>query len=99
MRRREFIGLLGGAAAAWPIAARAQPRDRARRIGILINADGDDPDWKRELAAFSERMTALGWVENANLLIEYRNGAGDADRIAAAARAGRDVGRRAVFPR
>jgi len=57
-----------------------------RRVGVLINADANDPEWKRELAAFSEQMKGLGWIENSNLQIEYRNGAGDANRISAAAK-------------
>lgn len=52
---------------------------------MLINADANDPQWKRELAAFSARMRTFGWIEGSNLQIEYRNGAGDPTRIAAAA--------------
>jgi putative tryptophan/tyrosine transport system substrate-binding protein len=85
MRRRELITLLGGAAAAWPLVARAQKVERMRRIGVLINADGSDPEWKRELAVFLEQMEGFGWTENVNLLIDYRNGTGDANRISAAA--------------
>lgn len=85
MKRREFIGFVGGAAAGWPLLALAQPSRPMRRIGVLINADPNDPAWKRELAAFLEQMKSLGWIENVNFQIDYRNGAGDADRIAASA--------------
>ncbi|AMN40612.1 ABC transporter substrate-binding protein [Rhodoplanes sp. Z2-YC6860] len=85
MRRREFIGFVGGAAAGWPLRALAQPSRPMRRVGVLINADPNDPAWKRELAAFLEQMKSLGWIENVNFQIDYRNGAGDADRIAASA--------------
>jgi putative ABC transport system substrate-binding protein len=86
MRRREFLGILSGGTAAWPLAARAQQGERVRRIGVLINADANDPEWKRELAAFLDQMKGNGWAENVNLHIDYRNGAGDASRIADAAK-------------
>ncbi len=84
MNRRTLIAGLSGAVACWPFAAGGQ--DRMRRVGVLINADDQDPEWKRELAAFREQMKGYGWTEGSNLHIDYRNGAGDADRIAAAAR-------------
>jgi putative ABC transport system substrate-binding protein len=59
-RRREFITLLGGAAA-WPLAARAQQGDRARRIGVLMSRDENDPRAKSEVSAFTQALAGLGW--------------------------------------
>jgi len=87
MERREFITLLGGAAAApvmiWPLAARAQQGDRVRRIGVLIGSagDADDTDVQARLAAFQQGLQQLGWTDGRNMRIEYHLGAGDADRI------------------
>jgi putative ABC transport system substrate-binding protein len=72
MRRREFITLLGGAAAAWPLAARAQQRERVRRIGVLLNYAADDPEGPSRLAAFLGRMEQLGWTVGRNLRVDYR---------------------------
>ncbi len=77
MQRREFIGLLGGAAA-WPLAAHAQQPDRVRRIGVLM-AYG--PGAQSEVTAFRGALTKLGWTEGGNLRSEVRFGAGDADRF------------------
>ena len=83
MRRREFITLIGGAAAAWPLAAGAQQGERMRRIGVLIGSagDADDTDVQERLAAFQQGLQQLGWTDGRNVQIEYRWGAGDADRI------------------
>src|ERR1700756_4724209 len=81
MRRREFITLLGGAAAAWPLHARAQQRERMRRIGILLNLASDDTEGQARLAAFHQGLQQLGWTVGRNVQIDYRWGAGDADRI------------------
>jgi putative tryptophan/tyrosine transport system substrate-binding protein len=75
MKRREFITLLGGAAAAWPLAARAQ---RLRRIGVLIVAAPDDADAQTRLAALRQGLQQFGWIEGRNLQIDARWGAGDA---------------------
>ncbi len=83
MRRREFISLLGGAAASWPLAARAQQGDRVRRIGVLTPLAPDDRVWQARLAGFHEGLKQLGWTDGRNLRIEYRWGAGDADRTLA----------------
>jgi putative ABC transport system substrate-binding protein len=71
MKRREFITLLGGAAA-WPLAARAQQRDRMRRIGVLLPAVSDDPAWQARLGAFLQGLAILGWGIGHNLRIETR---------------------------
>ncbi len=82
MRRRKFITLLGGAAAAWPLAARAQQSERIRHIGVLITAAGGaaDPDAMARVAAFQQGLQQLGWSDGRNVLIDYRLSAGTADR-------------------
>jgi ABC-type uncharacterized transport system substrate-binding protein len=80
MKRRKFITLLGGAAA-WPLAVRAQQTDRVRRIGVLMNLAGDDPEGQARLAAFHKGLQGAGWAVGRNLRIEYCWGAGDADRL------------------
>jgi putative ABC transport system substrate-binding protein len=72
MKRREFVTLLGGAAAAWPLAARAQQGERMRRIGVLIGLAEDDPDAKARLAAFRQGLDRLGWSEGGNIRLDYR---------------------------
>ena len=81
MRRREFISLLGGAAAAWPFAARAQQGERMRRIGVLMPLAEDDPEGQSRLRAFVQGLQQLGWTDGRNLRIDIRWGAGDAERI------------------
>jgi putative ABC transport system substrate-binding protein len=85
MKRRDFISLLGGAAVAWPIAARAQQRERMRRIGLLINLAADDPESQARRAAFQQGLQQLGWIDGRNVRIIARWGAGDADRIRSSA--------------
>jgi putative tryptophan/tyrosine transport system substrate-binding protein len=80
MRRREFITLLSGAAAAWPLAARAQQPDRVRRIGVLAGLAEDDPEMQKDLTAFARGLQPLGWIDGNNVRIDYRWSAGDADR-------------------
>ena len=80
MKRREFITLLGGAAAAWPLAARAQQSEQTRRIGVLTNLVADDPEAQARVGAFLQGLQELGWAVGRNMRIEYRWGAGDADR-------------------
>src|SRR5262245_21867968 len=72
MRRREFITLVGGAAAAWPLAAQAQQPERMRRIGVLSPTAVDDQDQKVRLAAFQQRLQQLGWTDGHNVRIDHR---------------------------
>ena len=82
MRRREFITLLGVAAVAWPLAARAQQRERMRRIGVLVgNLPAGDPEWQARSNAFVQGLQERGWSDGRNLRIEYRWGLGDPDRL------------------
>jgi putative tryptophan/tyrosine transport system substrate-binding protein len=85
MRRREFITLLGGAAAAWPIAARAQQSERVRRVGVMMIGSGNDPTWQIYAAALRQGLIDTGYVEGRNLAIEYRWAEGQYDRLAALA--------------
>jgi putative tryptophan/tyrosine transport system substrate-binding protein len=80
MRRREFITLLGGATAAWPLAARAQQRERMRRIGVLVAYAESDPEAQARIAALRQGLRELGWTEGHNLRMELRWGTGDPDR-------------------
>jgi ABC-type uncharacterized transport system substrate-binding protein len=77
MQRRRFITLLGGAAAAWPMATRAQQAERMRRVGVLMNGDATDAQSQLWLAAFVQGLRQLGWVEGQNLRMEIRWNAGD----------------------
>jgi putative tryptophan/tyrosine transport system substrate-binding protein len=81
MRRREFITLLGAAAVAGPLAARAQQTERMRRVGVLNTLAADDPESPVRVAAFEQGLQQLGWRAGDNVRIDYRWGAGDADRI------------------
>jgi putative tryptophan/tyrosine transport system substrate-binding protein len=72
MNRREFITLLGGAAAAWPLAARAQQIERVRRIGVLITLAADDPEAQARIGAFLQGMQEFGWTLGRNVRIDYR---------------------------
>jgi len=81
MRRREFITLLGGAAAAWPLAARAQQGERIRRIGVLQSLAADDPEGQTRLAAFAQGLQQSGWTIGRNVQIDTRWAAGDAERF------------------
>jgi ABC-type uncharacterized transport system substrate-binding protein len=72
MKRREFITLVGGAAAAWPLAARAQQPDRKRRIGVLAGLAEDDPEMKARLAGFRQGLEKRGWSEGRNVSMDIR---------------------------
>jgi putative tryptophan/tyrosine transport system substrate-binding protein len=78
MRRCEFIRLIGGAAAAWPLAARAQQPDRLRRIGFVTVNDESDPEAQLMVAAFRKGLEEFGWTDGRNIRIDYRFGGGDA---------------------
>jgi len=78
VKRRDFITLLGGAAA-WPLAARAQQRERMRRIGVLLNLGSDDQEGQTRNAAFLQALQELGWTVGRNIRIDYRWGAGNAE--------------------
>ena len=84
MQRREFVSLVGSAAA-WPLAARAQQRDRIRQIGVLSPFSENDPETKTRLTAFKERLEQLGWTDGRNVRIEYRFSEGNIERTRAAA--------------
>jgi putative ABC transport system substrate-binding protein len=81
MRRREFIVILGGAAAAWPLATRAQQPERIRHIGLLMAASADDPEYQARMAAFRQGLEQLGWTEGRNARIDTRWATIDADQI------------------
>jgi ABC-type uncharacterized transport system substrate-binding protein len=85
MRRRDFITLIGGAAAS-PLVARAQQPDRARRIGMLMPLAATDPSMKLEVVAFVRQLQDLGWAEGRNLQIDYRFAAGDLERMQVSAK-------------
>jgi putative ABC transport system substrate-binding protein len=85
IRRREFITLLGGAAAAWPMAARAQQGERVRRLGVLNAFYENDPFWKLQLSAFTQAFADLGWTDGHNVRMDIRSAGGDTNRIRALA--------------
>jgi hypothetical protein len=74
LKRREFITLLGGAAAAWPLAARAEQADRVRRIGVLMAASENDPERQAFVAAFREQLQKLGWTDGRNVRFDHSLG-------------------------
>ena len=80
MRRREFITLLGGAAAAWPLAAWAQQAERLRQIGVLMVTPADDPEGQARIAALVETLQQLGWSLGRNVKIDQRWSAGDLEQ-------------------
>jgi putative tryptophan/tyrosine transport system substrate-binding protein len=82
MRRRAFLTLLGGAAAAWPLAVRAQQPDRMRRIGVLMNSAADDPESQVRLVAFVQELQRLGWITDRNVQIDARWSAADVSTLA-----------------
>ena len=83
MRRREFITLIGGTAAGWPLAARAQQAERVRRIGVLAHVAESDPVYQGWVASFRDALAKLGWIEGRNLRIDYRWAGDDAGKLPA----------------
>ena len=81
MRRREFVALLSGAAAAWPIAASAQQVERVRRIGVLMAFASDDPEGQARLAAVAQGLQQSGWTVGQNVRVDYRWSGGNADNM------------------
>ena len=79
VRRREFITLLGGTAAAWPLAARAQQDGRTRRVGVLMNGVATDARRQTDFGGFVQELRQLGWTEGQNIRIDIRWNAGNAD--------------------
>src|SRR4029450_8536561 len=81
MRRREFITLLGGAAAAWPLAVRAQQPERVRRVGLLNILGPDDPEAQARRAVFEQTLEQLGWTVGRDLKIDIRQVGSDLDSL------------------
>ena len=81
LRRRDFIKVIGGAAATWPVAAWAQQAERTRRIGVLSGLAESDLSVQPMVAAFEGALAKLGWTRGGNVVIEYRWGGSDADTI------------------
>jgi putative tryptophan/tyrosine transport system substrate-binding protein len=85
MKRREFITLLGGGAAAWPLAAQAQQSERVRRIGVVMAYTESDPNGQIQVGAFRQQLQKLGWIEGTNIQIDFRYAADNPARIRALA--------------
>ena len=81
MKRREFITLLGGAAAAWPVAGRAQQPERVRRIGMILGSGVDDADIQARVDTFLQALAQLGWTDGRNMRIDPRWPTANADNI------------------
>src|SRR6266436_665008 len=84
MRRREFITLLGGVVTAWPGTALAEPSDRMRRIGVIMNRPESDPDAKRRIEAFLNSLKELGWNDGRNAAVDVHLAPGDATDVRSA---------------
>ena len=86
MRRRAFISLLSGSAAAWPFDARTQQRDRVKRLGVLWGLAENDNVYEPYLSTFKQRLKDLGWIDDRNIRVEYWFTGGVTERIRIAAR-------------
>ena len=86
MTRREFITLLGGVAAAWPLAARAQPSERTRHVAILMSGAEGDPETQARLAGIRQGLSRFGWSEGRNVEIDYRYASASAEQARLLAR-------------
>ena len=82
MRRRDFIKVIVGSGAAWPLAARAQQVEQMRRIGVLMNIGADDPEASALVGAFSQGLAEAGWIIGRNARIDYRWYQGNAKPLA-----------------
>ena len=81
MKRRDFIALLSGAAAAWPLAARTQQNEALRSVGVLMSVAANDPEGNDRFTAFRQGLQQLGWVEGRNVRIDVRWSGGNSDNI------------------
>jgi putative ABC transport system substrate-binding protein len=81
IRRREFVTLLGSAAATWPLAARGQQGNRVQHIGVLMPGEENDPEYKRRHSAFTHALADLGWTDGRNARIDLRWGGDEINRI------------------
>jgi putative tryptophan/tyrosine transport system substrate-binding protein len=79
MRRRDFIKVIAGSAAAWPLALRAQQNERKRQVGVIMGLAANDPEAQHRIGAFEQSLQQLGWTEGRNLHIEYRRGGGNTE--------------------
>jgi ABC-type uncharacterized transport system substrate-binding protein len=79
--RRKFLATLGGAAVAWPLEVRAQPGERVRRIGVLLPAAADDPEWQARVGAFLQALALLGWTIGRNVRIDTRWATTNTDEV------------------
>ena len=86
MQRRKFIALVGGVVGTWPLRANAQQSEHMRRVGVLMGIAESDPAQQSFVSAFTQALTDRGWLDGRNIRIEYRWGAGDADKIKSFAR-------------
>jgi putative tryptophan/tyrosine transport system substrate-binding protein len=86
MKRREFITMVGGAAASWPFATEAQQSDRVKHVGVLFVRAPNDPEGQIHAQVFEQEMQKLGWAKDHNVRFDYRWAAGDAERISAFAK-------------
>jgi putative tryptophan/tyrosine transport system substrate-binding protein len=86
VRRRKFLGLVGSAATAWPLAARGQQSGRLRRVGVMMSTAESDPLETKSLSVFTDELAKLGWTAGQNVVIDVRWGAADAKRMTANAR-------------